>query len=525
MKQRKWRVKVTALLLPLMLVFLLLGSCGGSTVDSGTDGSEVSGGATTAYEPGDTDSTDDAGETTAPNGSNNQTGSNGSNKTNSNKTNSNKTSSNSNATTKQVNTKGYTFSVISSLLPSKKSSDNTLFEKLFFDRVAEVEKELGCKIKVINTLQVNVDTLAPMIQAGKKVGDVLEVELRWMPQLISAGYLKPWNEIQGINVNDEKYTAAYTRLATIGGKNWGLQFMKPPEVRFAVYMNKTLLKSSGVDADGIYKLVEQKKWDFETFREYAKKATKVSNGVTQTYGFGGRPDYVIQELMAANNAFLVSVDKNGKGTPTYTSDNIKYSLRFFNQLVNEDKVFYYTDGMKKQETYAQSLPVYYNEFIQGKIAFLFEDSWVLNQQIKPRVKNFEYGMIPIPMGPSASDYVSPSNHARVFVVTSTNKDLDVTAKIFDALAKPPSGYSGKDWWLEDVQLDYFQDNDKQSLKIYQMMLEKSMWDMGLGISALSDGFHRTAVFGPIFWNSGKTTDAAIDSIKGVYDDAVKKVFK
>ena len=240
---------------------------------------------------------------------------------------------------------------------------------------------------------------------------------------------------------------------------------------------------------------------------------------------GGRPDYVLQELMAANNARLVTVDSKGKGTPTYTSNNVKYALSYFNRLVNEDKVFLHTDGMRKQETYAQSLPVYYNEFIQGKTAFLFEDSWVLNQQIKPRVRNFEYGMIPIPMGPSASDYVSPSNHARVFTVTSTNKDSDITAKIFDALAVPPAGYSGKDWWLDDVQLDYFQNNDKQSINIYKMMLEKSMWDMGLGIDTLSEGFHRNALFGPVFWNSGKTTNAAIDSIKGVYDKAVKDVFK
>ena len=45
-----------------------------------------------------------------------------------------KPGSNSNSNS-NVDVKGYTFTIISTLLPTKQSSNNTLFEKLLFDRI------------------------------------------------------------------------------------------------------------------------------------------------------------------------------------------------------------------------------------------------------------------------------------------------------------------------------------------------------------------------------------------------------
>lgn len=425
-------------------------------------------------------------------------------------------------TNTDVDVKGYTFTIISTLLPTKQSSNNTLFEKLLFDRIEEVEKELGCTIKVVNSLSVTPSTLSPMIAAGKKVGDVMEVEMRYLPALLAKDYLQPWDNVSGINIKDAKYTESYTRLATINGKTWGLQFMKPPEVRYCVVMNKTLLGKMGINADDIYEMINNKTWNFETFATYAKAAT-AENG--STWGVGGNPEYVTEMLIAANNGKLVTQESSGKATATYTSNQVINALDFFDRLVNKDKSFMVTSGMRQQSTFESQQPDYINNFIQGKIAFLFEDSWTLEQKIKPRVKNFDYGMIMIPMGPDATDYVSPAEHARVFVLTTTNKaDLAKTTKIFNALAEPPSGYGTDDWWLDDVQLSYFQSNDTNSIKMYKESLDKSVWDLGMGIDSLSTGFKKEAVYKTIFWNSGLTPKAAIEGIAGMYDAAIKAVY-
>ena len=169
-----------------------------------------------------------------------------------------------------------------------------------------------------------------------------------------------------------------------------------------------------------------------------------------------------------------------------------------------------------------STPDYTSEFVQNKCTFLFEDSWVL-PEIRSKVKNFDYGMIPVPLGPSGQTYTSSSGHARVFYITSTNKELEFTAKIFNALTESPHGYSGDEWWQDEIELDYFQSKDTKSMDIYMQLLNNMTFDYGLGLDTLFSGF-KDAAFGAMFWNSGKTTDAAIDGIAGAYDKTITDFF-
>ena len=131
----------------------------------------------------------------------------------------------------------------------------------------------------------------------------------------------------------------------------------------------------------------------------------------------------------------------------------------------------------------------------------------------------------VPLGPGGNQYVSPAEHARVFTVTSTNTELDFTAKIFNELAKSPSGYSGDNWWKEEIQLDYFQKGDTKSMDIYLRSLENSTWDIGAGIDALNQGFKNTVVFDSMFWKKkGLTPEAAINSLAGTYDKTINDLF-
>ncbi len=415
-------------------------------------------------------------------------------------------------------TKGKTFTIVSSLLPDRNSKNKTLFETLFYQRVAEVEKEYGITIKVVNTMGGSADKVAPLIQAGKPVGNIVETQVRWLPALISAGYIKAWDEVPGINVNNANFNSGYTKVATVGSKHYGLQFMKPSEVRYCVVMNKKLLNDAGINADAIYDLINKKKWNYDTLLDYAKKTTNPGKGI---YGIGGNPEYLLEMLMSGNNAKIVTLASNGKATPTYTSKNVVGALDFMNKIVNVEKVYKTNASMSKKIGF--NAPDYISEFVQGKCTFLFEDSWVINQMIRPKVKNFDYGMITVPLGPQGTAYTSSSGHARVFYITSTNKDLEFTATIFNALAKPPAGYSGDQWWKDEIQLDYFQNKDNKSLGIYDFSLKNMSFDYGLGMDNVFEGF-KDAAFGSIFWNSGKTPSAAISGIKGNFDNAINKFF-
>lgn len=426
-----------------------------------------------------------------------------------------------------VDVNGYTFTMCGTLLKSEYTSDCTLFEKTLFDKIDEVEKAYGCKIKIINNLETSVDNLAPLIASGKKVADVLEMDLTKTLPLAAAGYIVPWDGKDGIDVNASKWTASYTTMATWAGKHYGLQFMKPAEVRYCAIMNKTALSKAGIDADGIYNLINQNQWNWDTFRSYCNTVVSKnqSNGNTSVYGFGGNAQYISRMLLASNNATLATMDSKGNASATYTSNAAIDSINFFNQLVNEDKVYDLKSGMTDPNTYYSSQPKWYDEFINGKIAFLLEDSWVLNQQIKPRVKNFDYGMITIPMGPNASSYAASAEHARVFSITANNKgdDLKKTLKIFNALSEPVKGNEDEDWWVDDVQADYFQNNDTQSINIYKKLLNESTFDIGAGITSLSNTYDKEVVLNSVMYK--KTTPSAATQGMADQSNTIATFFK
>lgn len=418
--------------------------------------------------------------------------------------------------TEEVVTEGKTFLIASELLPTKVTANSTLFEKLFWQRAKEVEKELGCKIVVSNALVSSSQNLAPLIMAGKKVGNIVELEIRYLVPLIAAGYLRPWDEVPNINVNDSDYTAGLTKAATIKGKHWGLQFQKPPGLRAVVIVNKTRLKQNGIDPDSIYTLMDQGKWTWDTFLDYAKKTTDAAAG---KWGVMGYHSDIVSSLLMSNNARLVTVSGN-KATPSYTSSNVVETLNFINRMKNTDKV--YSDA-------GEASSAFIDEFVKGNVTFLMTDAWVINQKIRPKVRNFDYGIVSIPKGPQGKDtYFSPAQNAGVFTVTSTNKELDFTAKVFNALKEPPAGYSGDQWWADELQLDYFQNNDTKSVEVYKKMLNASAVDFGLcfGIddASITKSFMEKTVIGPILKNSGMTPQAAVDSIKGTFDKRINDLF-
>lgn len=517
-------VRLTALILSLVLLNGMLAGCkksdGGdeySTFTSeiwvdvdDTDGDGEDG--NTDSEGGNTDSDGNGSHTEG--GSKTQGGSSGTG-----------TQSSGGSKDNNVKTEGKTFTIMSSYLPTSKSKAQYTFEKLFWQRVEEVEKEYGVTIKVIAGYP-NTNNIASRIMAGKKIANILEANCEDITGMASAGYIIPWDNVEGVNINNPNFWQGYTKAATLGSKHYGLQFEKPPELRFCIAVNKTLLKNNGIDANGIYTLVEKRQWNFAKFLEYAKKTTNTSAG---TYGIGGPPAKISQMFIAANGGKIVTIGSNGKANPTYTSKNVKNALDWMNNIVNNDKVYMTTSAMFEKGKADSAAPDYIQNFIDGKIAFLMDDSWVFNQRIRPSIakkgNKIEFGLLPVPLGPDAGNksYSSLSSYARVFVITKTNNEHAFTAKILNALAEYPSGYDANSWQSE-IAGDYFQSGDKQSLNMYLQLLNNMEIDPGVGLPRVYSEFMDKAMYQTIFYGNGKTPGAAIDAIGTSYDKTIKALF-
>ena len=418
---------------------------------------------------------------------------------------------------------GYEFTIASPFLQDDPTGKTlTDWERIFQQARTDVEKKFDCKITILN-LMPDASAMQPVIMSGGKYADIIDTTPLHMFPAAKLGYLKPLNEIDGINVKDARWVPGLTNLSTIQGKTYGVNFMRPPEVRYCLYFNKDLLKADGI-TDDIYQLVKDGKWTFDKFREYLKATTRDTNndGKIDTYGlFFSDPTWAGISLIQANGGSLAKFDSKGRAVESYSDPKVINALNFYNELVNVDKVVDVPDYMRSEATWNNgtfSIQDATNNFISGKAAF-----WFGNQYIRPSNPNMNYGMLPLPKGPDATDYVSPSQNQDVFAISTTNKDLDKVIPVFNALAKEVQGNDGESWWLDDVQKDYFQANDKDSIDMYKLNLDKSAVDIGTTVSDLYTNFGMLAIAKPIFWNEG-TPASQIDSIKGDYQDAINGVY-
>ncbi|MHB1452608.1 MAG: ABC transporter substrate-binding protein [Saccharofermentanales bacterium] len=508
-----------------------------SSDSTGASDSEGSG-STGASDSGITSSSDSdvsGGSGSSEGASGNSSGSSNSSSTSKNPTSSGTGSSSSSSSASQSVLKddviqdmgGYSFVILSPLLPTALDTNSTLFEEQLFERIDEVEHDYNCKITILNSPYPDMENIQKYILAGKKLADLLELSPYQMVAASQMGYIDPWTKASGIDPNDARWVESYTRLGKFKNKQYGLQFYRPAEARFCVVFNKTLLEANGVDADSIYDAVRNGTWTFDKFREYSKACTvdigNDGNTANDTFGFTGIAQYMSLGFMSANGARLVSLDSSFKASASFTSTAAKNALGFYDKLINQDRVMYTNNHFTAADPWNTVYTIDpIKKFLSGKVAFLLHESWVLNQQIKKNAGTMEYGMIPYPKGPDASGYASAAQNARLFSLTSTNKDYNKAAIIFNALARPVGGAAGLDFW-DDIQADYFQKNDTESLDMYKLCLDKSTFDPGLAVDSLYNEFN-SIVASSIFARTA-TIGSSLDSIKNKFDDAIAAMFK
>ncbi len=424
------------------------------------------------------------------------------------------------ANDKVVDMGGYKFTILSPLLPTKLSKNSTLFEENLFARIEEVEKQYNCKITILNSPYPDMETIKTYIVAGKKVADLLELTPYQMVAAKELGYIVPWDNQTVIDVNDPRWCDSYTKLGYYDGAQYGLQFYRPEEVRYCVVFNKTLLKANGIDPNSIYDMVNKGTWTFDKFKEICVKVTKDTNndGKADQYGFCGIPNYISWGLIGANGGELLK-KSGGKMVGNFTDNKVVTALNFYNDLVNTQKVMYTNNA----ETTANPWDTVnaidsITHFLKGNTAFLLHESWVLNQQVKPRA-NFDYGMVPYPKGPNATGYVSEASNARLMCLTKTNKDAEKSAIIFNALARPVDDQLD---WTADVQADYFQKNDTQSIKMYDLCLRNVTYDPARAVNEVANELN--AVFAGTVFGRTTTPAAGLGAIGNKLDAAIDALF-
>lgn len=422
---------------------------------------------------------------------------------------------------------GYEFVVGSSFIQNDPDMETVMGSERSFEEARRyVEETYNCKIK-ITSLWPDMETLRAKTMTGDKYADVIQIPMNFLLQAIRAGYVQGLDDVKGIYKDDYRWVEACTNMATYDGVTYGLNFMRPSEVRTCLVYNREVLKQCGV-TENLEQLVRDKEWTFDKFEEIMKQCTKDTNGDGVTDIFGMYPAVCASlgtAMVNSNGGSLVKIE-DGVAKENFTSQETVTALNYLSKWLNDDKIVANVYGSESR--LGITTQSYADYFVNGECAFMFCESWLVTQQIKGKAGGLDYGMLPFPMGPDADDYVSNANNAMVFAIPSTNtEDIDKTVIILNALAKAVAGEEddseAQEAYDYDIMMEYFGKEDKDAAEMYNLILSKSYVDRGAGVDSLLSEFGTTCVIDACFRQFG-TPASAIESISGMYDDLINSIY-
>lgn len=265
-----------------------------------------------------------------------------------------------------------------------------------------------------------VDTITKDVMAGRASADVFEVSLGLSHQLAVKKVLA--NVLDSKTLNQKAFNNGGTHSNTINGKTYGVALSANANVMMILY-NKELIQQYAPDVD-IAALIAQNKWNYDTFRDLAKKCTVDTDGdgKINIYGVTAGTQLIQGVLFAGAGGY--GVEQQGKITSTLAEEGKGYNaLEFAKTLFKTDRTWKYF--AKEQDQWAC--------FANQNAAILV----ISSREILAKTKEvpFDYGIAPIP----TKDQATACNgvmDAQVFVVPKTKeKRLEDIGKWLNGVAK------------------------------------------------------------------------------------------
>lgn len=376
-------------------------------------------------------------------------------------------------------------------------------EELQIKLIEAAEKKYNAKIEYVKFGDYGkyIENFTTTSLSGTPFADIVLLELFWaFPTMVNKDFIQPVDDI--LDLNDPKYTDWMKAGGSYNGKQYGMTDSSPSPYGF--FYNKTLVQKLGLEDP--YELQQKGEWTWDKFRDFAKKATKDTNGdgKTDIYGVAGAygtMDFLTEQFVYTNKA---AVDKNENGETAFSldSENAIQALQFVSDLYNKDK------------SIMQPIPENASkEFIAGKGVMYGAFSWELGGLLES-MPNQELGYVFFPKGPKADKHVTYTPFANMFMVSKYSKNAEVAVKIYDEISLHEEGRKlSKQSWEASYP-------NKESLDTRGQMAESMEY---ISYYAIPDG-------GDLFKSvvkditTGKISPAtAVDKVKPQFEANIKKM--
>lgn len=170
-------------------------------------------------------------------------------------------------------------------------------------------------------------------------------------------------------------------------------------LNLVVMFNKAILEGAGYEDTEIYDMWRNKEWNWDIFRQIARETTDLDNEV---YGVTiGQNNSLMWGLLPSNNAAILSQVEDEESGQSYwafsgNSNNALEAWNFFIEMGKDNSIL-----MNHNLEEATS-------FRAGNVGMMItyanRAGQITNYRQYP-----EFGIVPVPIGPQADDYVSSCN--------------------------------------------------------------------------------------------------------------------
>jgi ABC-type glycerol-3-phosphate transport system substrate-binding protein len=327
---------------------------------------------------------------------------------------------------------GRKFSIAHSRYFPRKNEDGTFISQLDEEWQAaydDLEARLDIKLEHVSLEGETLELLTSAAMSGMVLADLIQAHQRnyWPAAKANAILAVDGDELQkaGLNPFDEtRWFVPAVKETKLFDKHWGVmvasKYVAVPSGYFVCF-NKELVASAG-DYD-LYQLTRDKKWTWDVYLEIARKVTKdtTGDGVPDIWGTGAT---AWGSEAISNGVDYIGQDENGKWVLTIGSPAGIRALQFLYDMN-------FGDGTRLDE----SSGVCRQAFADGTIAF----NWAHMGHIDGPGQTIynsqhEYGIVPMPMGPDATEYYSMSSTNDALLIQTTHDNLEDLVAIMNEWA-------------------------------------------------------------------------------------------
>ncbi len=329
---------------------------------------------------------------------------------------------------------GYEFTVAGSDKSFPHYDENGAFlselDAELYEKLSAVYDELDITmVKIDNTYDNWLEAITQTNLSGDKFADLIYCRQDEFLPSGKAGYIYPVDgeKLIGLGLDCFDATRWYQPTVTelkVFDHYWGLDIAsKYSSCRtgYFVTFNHDLVEAAGYP--DLYQLVRDYKWNWETYLDIAVKATKDTDG-------DGTPDYWGTGATAwgcesvANGVNYIGQDETGKYILTMDSPEGIEALQFL-----------YDMNFGTNSRCPESSGVCRQAFADGTIAF----NWAAMNHIQSinetcRQSNHPYGIVPMPLGPHGTEYVSAHDDLDMYVIQTTNDNVERVVDIVNSWA-------------------------------------------------------------------------------------------